>query len=245
MGQGNLIREISPNDEMFRFSKPYGLTKLERYFIVGKSAINLIKTVLCLEKKDTNDIKSILDLPCGHGRVLRYLKSHFLNSSVTACDINSDGVDFCAKTFGAIPVYSNKNIDKITINEKFDLIWCGSLFTHIDINEWEKFLVFFQSMLNDGGILIFTTHGKKAIENIKSGISYGLDPDALKELQVDTQTTGFGFKSYPHKASYGISISLPSFVKSFLDKIPNLDLVTCIQTGWDDQQDAFAYIKKD
>ena len=53
--KANLIREISPNDEMFLYDNPMRYAELEHYFIVGKSAINSIKTVLRLEKKDTND----------------------------------------------------------------------------------------------------------------------------------------------------------------------------------------------
>ena len=102
----NLICEISPDDKMFLTINPLIDDKIERYLSVGKSAIDSIKTVLDLEKKGVNDIKSILDLPCGHGRVLRYLKSEFPNSRITACDINRDGVDFCAKTFDVFSVYS-------------------------------------------------------------------------------------------------------------------------------------------
>ena len=47
----------------------------------------------------------MLDFACGHGRVMRTLKAAFPDALLTACDIDRDGVDFCARTFGAAPVY--------------------------------------------------------------------------------------------------------------------------------------------
>ena len=64
---------------------------------------------------DVADVKRILDLPCGHGRVLRYLSAAFPEAEITACDIMREGVDFCASTFGAIPVYSQDDPQQIPL----------------------------------------------------------------------------------------------------------------------------------
>src|SRR5437870_5495298 len=73
------------------------------------------------------DVRRILDLPCGHGRVLRVLKAAFPGAALTACDIDRDGVDFCASRFGAEPVYSVEDPGRIPVRGPFDLIWVGSL----------------------------------------------------------------------------------------------------------------------
>ena len=81
----------------------------------------------------------ILDFPCGHGRVLRYLRAEFPQAEITACDLLRDGVDFCAANFGAIPVYSDPDPSRIGLpRDAFDLIWVGSLFTHFDAARWAK-----------------------------------------------------------------------------------------------------------
>ena len=96
-------------------------------------------------------------MPCGHGRVLRTLRAAYPQAEIVACDIDTDGVDFCAKTFDAIPVYSKENPEEIDLRRKFDLIWVGSLFTHIRDERWPEFLSFFSRVLAPGCVLIFTT----------------------------------------------------------------------------------------
>ena len=56
------------------------------------------------------EVRKILDLPCGYGRVLRMIHAAFPRATIHACNLNKDAVDFCAATFGAIPVYSSTKI---------------------------------------------------------------------------------------------------------------------------------------
>src|SRR5689334_9873650 len=55
-----------------------------QYFAVGADALRLI--LLSMSTAGKRDFKSILDLPCGHGRVMRYLKARFPEARLTACD---------------------------------------------------------------------------------------------------------------------------------------------------------------
>src|SRR5215470_6242471 len=126
LGELEIIRTISPNERMAPGDKGH-------YFRVGLSALESIRVSLQAAGKSAADVRHILDLPCGHGRVLRYLKAGFPAAEITACDLMRDGVDFCASTFGAVPVYSHDDPAKIPLGHNvFDLIWVGSLFTHFD-----------------------------------------------------------------------------------------------------------------
>lgn len=149
----NVVVDISPNDSMYMNE--------EHYFSVGHSALQCIKLAMLAANKESFD--KILDLPCGYGRVLRMLKAAFPNAKLTACDLDRDAVDYCASVFGTTSVYSNKQPDKILFEDKFDLIWCGSLLTHLNSNYWESFLNLFNSLLYPGNILVFSTHGRCGI----------------------------------------------------------------------------------
>jgi len=234
-----IIQEISPKDQMYVFGKAH-------YFHVGESALKNIKLAILLAGKDFIDIKDILDMPCGHGRVLRMLRAAFPKSQITACDLDRDAVDFCAKTFDANPVYSEEHPDKIQIKDKFDLIWCGSLLTHLNLDRWCEFLNFFNSILKQGGILIFTTHGRFSADMIRCGrFTYGLDPVRLKTLLNEYDRNGFGYSNYAQTDNYGISLSSPSYVLSMLEKIPNFYFLMYNEQGWDEHQDVIACIKRD
>src|SRR3954467_990164 len=126
-----VISAIAPGDGMY-------LGDNRTYFRVGYSALRSIRLALALADKP--DVANILDMACGHGRVLRMLKADFPRARLTACDINRGGVDFCAETFGATPVYSAERPEEIRLPGSFDLIWCGSLFTHFDRDRWPGFL---------------------------------------------------------------------------------------------------------
>jgi trans-aconitate methyltransferase len=148
----SVIETVSGADDMYMKDWPY------QYFAVGADALRLI--LLAMIAAGKRNVKSILDLPCGHGRVTRYLKVRFPEAHLTACDMDRDGVDFCVKTFGARGVYSQRDIRSVVIKDKFDLIWVGSLFTHVTSSEWHWFFQMFSDHLEENGLLIFTTHGR-------------------------------------------------------------------------------------
>ncbi|MCB1025852.1 MAG: hypothetical protein KDB79_15765, partial [Acidobacteria bacterium] len=60
------IREISPNDSMY-------IADDSQYYYWGQWSLDSINEVL--DKLGKQDIQKILDLPCGHGRAIRFLKS--------------------------------------------------------------------------------------------------------------------------------------------------------------------------
>jgi cyclopropane fatty-acyl-phospholipid synthase-like methyltransferase len=198
------------------------------------------------------DFRCILDLPSGYGRVLRTLKAYFPNAKLAACDLDKDAVEFCRRTFNAIPLYSATVPKDVKINDRFDLIWVGSLLTHLDNRKWDGFLELFDSLLNPNGLLVVTTHGRRPAEWIRTGISfygmtvsqlYGLDNDQSEKLLRAYDTLGFGYVKYHSQNDYGISLSSPAWVLSHIQKFANLRLVTYLEYGWDNHQDVVALIK--
>jgi len=208
----------------------------DNYFRIGTSALRHI--VLAMMATFKQDLRSILDLPCGHGRVLRHLRARFPNASITACDLNRDAVDFCATTFGAKGIYSRENIHETSIDDKFDLIWCGSLFTHLDKSQWSAFLEFFLNHLEEGGLLIFTTHGRYVVRRLhQREEDYHLDELQVSVLLDEYKRMGFGYMDYPSTTDYGISISAPSWVLSVIQRHPPLRIVSFDERGWDRHHD--------
>lgn len=239
-GLDALVREISPSDTM---SGTYR-GALAHYFSVGASALRSIELAMSATAK--RDVKSVLDLPCGHGRVLRHLKARFPEAKLTACDLDRDGVDFCASRFGAVPVYSMEQPELIRIDDTFDLVWCGSLLTHLAPKRWEGFLRLFTSVLQPGGLLVFTTLGRLPAEWIRRGLAtYGLSSDKLPGLLADYGRDGVAYADYPHAPGYGISLSSPAWVSAQVERFPALRLVLYSEAAWDDHQDIIACVGLD
>ena len=181
-----VIDKISSNDDMYAGSP-------EHYFTVGFSAMRCIK--VAMHAANLTDFRSILDFPSGYGRVLRMLKAYFPTARLAACDLNREAVDFCARTFNAIPLYSKRNPRDVRINDRFDLIWVGSLLTHLDECMWGGFLELFVSLLNPNGLLLVTTHGRRSAERVRVGHT-DLNILQCRRLLSAYVARGFGYVDY-------------------------------------------------
>jgi SAM-dependent methyltransferase len=224
---------ISPNDHMWKCGQA-------EYFAVGLSALACIERALA-----TVGVRpaSILDLPCGHGRVCRMLRAAFPDAHLTACDIDRDGADFCAAQFQAEPAYSRVDIGHLRLPRSFDLIWCGSLFTHLDCDRWPEFLEFFADHLSPGGVLVFTTHGPRVIRHMaEASINYGLNQDEQRQILDGYAARGFGFVVTPCQP-LGMSLSSTVFVRSQLERMPRLAMIDFHEAGWLDHQDVVSCVR--
>ncbi|MEF9426794.1 MAG: class I SAM-dependent methyltransferase, partial [Candidatus Mariimomonas ferrooxydans] len=93
-------------------------------------------------------IRSILDFPCGYGRVLRFLRARFADADITISEINPVALDFCKREFSVKSVILDKDFSKLSLTCKLDLIWCGSLITHLDEKAATDLLKFFHDILS-------------------------------------------------------------------------------------------------
>lgn len=234
----DVIAEISPKDTMHKRG-PRG------YERAGQMALRSVRLAMLAAGKAR--LESILDFGCGHGRMLRALQAGFPSASLAACDINRDGVDFCARTFGATPVYSSTNPAEISIDGTFDLIWCNSFFTHVDREGWDRFLPFLGSLLAPDGIFIFTTAGRAPVELLRHsparwGLKWMVRDDGIRTgFLADYDGDGFAHRS-SHSPGWGYTAASPAWVCARLQEVTtlrllgaaegrNVDTFSCIRAG--------------
>jgi SAM-dependent methyltransferase len=200
---------------------------------------------LALLAAGREDPASVLDFACGHGRVMRSLKAAFPDARLTASDIDRAGIDFCARTFGAVPIESAEDPEKIEIEDRFDLIWVGSMFTHLDADRWVGFLRLFESVLEPGGVLVFTTAGRFVIDKMKIGKqSVGLRGEQVDRLIMDFERDGFGYQEYVRRPGWGLARASPAWVCARLDDVPELRLVSYFERGWLNSQDVVSCVRR-
>lgn len=225
---------ISSRDTMYDASGMH-------YFAVGLSAVRCINEAL--KRSGSPEVQTILDLPSGHGRVLRWLAVRFPQARIIACDLDRDGVDWCARTFGAAPAYSCRDFTSLSLGE-FDLIWCGSLITHLDADRIFTLLDLFRRHLKPGKLVVLTTNGDRAARGLQDPSVTGISPEEV-EARILTSYAGggFGYANYPGEADYGVSLSSPEWVRSQAARIGGLREVWFRPHGWDDHQDVFAFVR--
>jgi SAM-dependent methyltransferase len=226
-------REVSPRDHMWN-------TGADHYFDVGLSALRCIDTAVGAVDIEP---RSILDMGCGHGRVCRMLRARYPHARITACDLDRDGVDFCVEHFGAEGVYSAERLTEVRMDRQFDLIWSGSLFTHMDRGDWRPALQVLADWLMPGGIHVFTTHGRRVAEWIRQREqTYGLTDEEQEALLQQYRLDGFAFLSSKFQPA-GFSISGMPFVCGEIEAMPAIRLIGYHEAGWADHQDAVSVLK--
>ena len=212
------------------------------YFSVGLSAIRCLDAAV--EAANLTDIRRVLDMPCGHGRVLRFLVHRFPQAHFVACDLDREAVDYCAKTFGVEEGYSQPDLDRLALAKQFDLIWCGSLITHLDARKITNLLSFFSRHLAPTGLVVFTTAGDQVVRWMSNGqFDYGIDRQKIAEICGDYSTNGYGYTDYPYMADYGISLTSPEWIRGQIRQIGGLREVFFEPHAWDNHQDVFGFVK--
>jgi hypothetical protein len=172
--------------------------------------------------------------------VLRLLRARWPGAEIVACDLNRPAVDFCVATFGARGVYSANPISSVEAPSDHDLVWVGSLLTHLDADRWPELVHWLRDRLRPGGVLVLTTHGAEGARRMAAGDTYGLAPDAHAALLHDHATTGFGYAAYPWDPEYGISLSSADWVRRTLGQVDGLELVSLRETAWAEHHDVVA-----
>lgn len=232
----DLITAVSPRDAMY-----HGLASVT-YFAVGADALSLVRQSLLLA--EIGEPAAVLDLPCGYGRVLRWLRAEWPEASITACDLDRDAVDFCRRAFGVQGLYSAVDLGRVDLGGPYDLVWVGSLLTHLDRDAWVPALTALAGALRPGGVLVFTTHGQEHRERVIRD-RYPMDPTDRDRLLAGWEQDGFGYADYPDQTGYGISLSRPAWVTATVGRVAGIEQMAFWISGWNHHQDVFAYRRTD
>lgn len=230
---------ISPRDWMYT-----GYTG--SYFIIGLSAIRCINEAISYIPQNPKPINTILDLPCGYGRVLRFLVHRFPKAQITACEIDRKAVDYCVSRFGAKAAYSSPDLKTLDLDANYDLIWCGSLITHMDAEGINDLLDFFHRHLAPGGLLVFTTHGDFMAKRIMESFDLSLTPQRAVHLSSSFKDSGFAYSDAPHNPGSGFGFSLTSrqWINKELGKFDGWRLVYIGENKWENAQDVYGVMSE-
>jgi SAM-dependent methyltransferase/ectoine hydroxylase-related dioxygenase (phytanoyl-CoA dioxygenase family) len=220
----SMVKEIAQDDTMFDGS-------VEHYLSVGLSAMQAIEAAL----EGLPAPRRILDLPCGHGRVTRLLRARFPDAAITVSDIDRSGVAFAANWFRAQGVPSDGDFRHLDLHGEFDLIWVGSLLTHLSAPMARQLLDFAVRHMAPGATLVMSSHGLWVAERLQSW-DYGLGPQLARAVLKEYEHTGYGYRDYPGGQGYGISLISRNWIDEALAGSP-LRLVSYTERGWDDHQD--------
>lgn len=110
--------------------------------------------------------KSVLELACGTGAVLKYLAKNY---KVSGLDLSEGMLAIAKKEVPQAKLYHQSMVD-FSVPEKFDAILCvfDSINHLVKFDDWKKLFGSAQKHLNDGGIFIFDINTEKKLNRVIS-----------------------------------------------------------------------------
>lgn len=206
------------------------------YLTCGASAINVITAAADLARIRP---RSILDFGAGAGRVTRWLRAAYPEAKIFATDLRSSDMEFCAREFRASSWVSGTDIDGLASPSQYDLIWVGSVITHLSAADSERLLRRLLSWLRPNGVLVASFHGRFARHRGPEFDFYGVG-QAWPALEGGYAEAGFGYADYPGQTGYGISLTRLGWVAWLSERLEDTRLVLLSERVWDDHHDVLA-----
>lgn len=229
---------------------------VDAYNRIGSLACQQVEEALRLTNRTNQQISSLLDFGSGYGRVTRVFVQRFPAKAVTVYDLDPGAVRFCVSEFKVKGIYPA--IDPIQPKfGKYDVIWLGSVFTHLSEAYTRETFKMLDRMLKPNGVLIFTTHGADTFERLSQGY-YGEYWKNLSEKIVSAyQANDFAFYPYsqndieilpfnfPRKNDFGMTWMKQAYVENMIQSASNHNYKALMYKplGWDGHQDVHIYQK--
>ena len=186
----------------------------------------------------TTPPRRILDFGAGFGRVARLLQAAWPQAHLEICDVDFAGLAFCFSHLGMRGFQVGIDPKTMTLGTGHDLIWVGSVVTHLDDSLIEGLLRALVAALAPGGHLCFTAHGDHAVQRLKSDArAYGLKPEVVPQMLQGYDEGGFGYADYPDRQGYGVSLTSPAWIKRKAEVIAGVKCIAHLPRGWASHQD--------
>lgn len=214
--------------------------RVRHYIEDAQSAMTNLAESLAVTGRGWGDVASCLDLPSGYGRVTRWLVQKLDPSIVTAADVDPQAVRFCAAEFGVRPLVVPHDVRALRLPERYDLVFTGSLLTHLPPDDGYSLLDALVDSLLPNGLLVFSTQGESCLRHLEI---YGPTFSAASEhYRRSLAAKGVAYLDYPRHRGYGIALHGVETLRATLANrfAGRADVVRYADRGWDQHQDVWS-----
>jgi SAM-dependent methyltransferase len=196
------LRRLEQHDREFRADRPHllappaelrvnvvGECTIEQFLDGGRRTAREIETALEAAGFPLRDIAAFLDFGCGCGRLLLEARHRWRQAALFGADVDRRAIDWCRRALPEVQLAVNDALPPLPFEaNQFDLVWAGSVFTHLDEARQDAWLTDLRRVLRPGGLLLASVHGPHCWE--------GLPPPTVAAIQeqgfVYAQTSSRG-----------------------------------------------------
>jgi len=163
---------IHPNDDIFAFisREPRSPNPIRDYLADGWRTLSELMLLLEHLDRPLLGFDHVLEFACGYGRFTRHL-ARAMPGRVSCADVLPGSVEFVRAQFGVEAFYSSFEPEQIEFPRRYPLIFVLSLFTHLPVDVWPRWLKALGRAVEPGGRLIFTVHNEDVVRDML-GVSF-------------------------------------------------------------------------
>ncbi|MBX9702063.1 MAG: class I SAM-dependent methyltransferase [Acetobacteraceae bacterium] len=210
----------------------------KHYLECGASALSVIHAATVLGGVR---VGSVLDFGAGAGRVTRWLRAQWPMARLAATDLRGADLEFCAAEFGCDTWLSGTDIATLAAPRRYDVIWAGSVLTHLAAPVAEALLAKLLSWTRPGGIVVASLHGRRVAARGAAHEFYGLGVARWAALHAEHAAGApYAYADYPETPGYGISLTHPAWAAGLTERLEGARLVLLGERLWDDHHDVVA-----
>jgi SAM-dependent methyltransferase len=108
-------------------------------------------------------VSSLLDFASGYGRLTRALLQRLPAERIWVSDIYAEAIDWQVRVFGVNGFASVPDPTALTHDRKHDVIFVGSLFSHLPAELFRAWLQRLHALLTPDGVLAFSVHDESIL----------------------------------------------------------------------------------
>lgn len=113
----------------------------------------------------------------------RFAKNSFPNSEIWGCDVSAEHIFFAKKSIQDAKFFVNTFHGGMPFNDYFfDVIFCGSVFTHLD-ELFDMWLYELLRIISKNGILVITLNDENVLRKLKTNNTNNQFEEAVKKVQ--------------------------------------------------------------
>lgn len=149
---------------LLRYRVSESLSKTD-FLNIGKGCAQHIEQQVADLQMDLAAMERILDFGCGCGRTLRWLLERNAATQFYGVDVDREAITWCKQHLSNGTFAECQPDPPLAFpSAHFDLVYCISVFTHLDERMQNLWLLELSRVLKPDGVLILTVHGKRAAD---------------------------------------------------------------------------------